>query len=264
MKQILNRSSYQSALTNVVIAVSIVAAIGLWAWGASPLGYLLRHQAGTMRGWPDLLFVLGWLLMCVAMMLPTAVPLLAAVERLTAQQPSGFRLVMVATSGFLGVWLGAGILVRAGDIVLHGLMEQNAWLAANSSLVGATLLAIGGGYLLLPIAQQCVRECRSPMGFIARGWTGKPDVTIQSAKIGVEYGISCFGCCWPLMAVMCALGMSNPVWMLTFTLVMLLQKHNRYGLAITKASGLLLLAGSFVLLTGGLPSPHHNHHHHNH
>ena len=261
MNQNLTPSSYRYTLTAVVIAVSLLAAIGLWIWGMSPLAYFLKHDAATDRGLPDVLFLLGWLLMCIAMMLPTALPLLAAVERLTAHRLDASRLIVIAALGFLGVWLGAGILVRGGDIVLHTLVGQVSWLAAHTNLIGAALLSMGGIYLLLPIALQCVKACRSPMGFIARGWTGQSNVMTQSAQIGMNYGISCFGCCWPLMAVMCALGMSNPVWMLSFTLVMILQKHSRYGRSVTIASGILLLVSAFILLTGLVPSSHADHIH---
>jgi predicted metal-binding membrane protein len=254
MNKIFTSSSAQSRLTVIVVLVSFLAAMGLWGWGLSPFADFLRHDAATERGLPDVLFVLGWLLMCIAMMLPIALPLLAAVERLTERRPDAIRLIVITALGFLGVWLGAGILVRGGDILLHTLVEQVSWFAAHSHLIGAALLSLGGGYLLLPIAQQCVKACRSPMGFIAREWTGQPNLMTQAARIGIGYGVSCCGCCWPLMAVMCALGMSNPVWMLSFTLVMMLQKHSRYGRSVTIASGVLMVAGSFVLLTGMLPT----------
>jgi predicted metal-binding membrane protein len=93
------------------------------------------------------------------------------------------------------------------------------------------------------------------MGFIARAWTGQPNVRMQVARMGWEYGLSCFGCCWPLMAVMCALGMSNLVWMLIFTLVMIFQKHDRYGKLVTTASGVTLLTVAAILLCETLPMP---------
>jgi hypothetical protein len=81
MKPTLTSTSYQLTLTTVAIAVSLLAGLGLVTWGMSPYAYLLQHDNIAVRGWPDGLFVLGWLLMCVAMMLPTALPLLAAIER---------------------------------------------------------------------------------------------------------------------------------------------------------------------------------------
>jgi predicted metal-binding membrane protein len=261
MKPIFTQFSYQSTLTMVVIAVSLAAGLGLLTWGISPFAYFLNHEGAAVRGWPDVLFVLGWLLMCVAMMLPTALPLLAAVERLTLQRSDTRRLTFIAALGFLGVWLAAGVVVRFGDVLLHALTHQVKWLSAHPNQLGAVLLSIAGIYLVLPIAQKCVSACQSPMGFIARAWTGKPNAKAQVARMGLEYGLSCFGCCWPLMGVMCALGMSNPVWMLSFTLVMMLQKHNSYGRLVTNICGVVLLSSAVVIFHGSSPIPHSGHMH---
>jgi predicted metal-binding membrane protein len=260
MKSIFTAASYQLTMTTVAIAVSLLAGLGLVTWGMSPFAYLLQHDNVAMRGWPDLLFVCGWLLMCIAMMLPTALPLLAAIERLTSQRADSRQLTAIAALGFLGVWLGSGILVRGVDVVLHNSIHQMSWLSVHPQRVGAILASLAGIYLLLPIAQRCVSACQSPLGFIARAWTGLPDVRMQVARMGWKYGLSCFGCCWPLMAVMCALGMGNPAWMLVFTLVMILQKHDRYGKLVTTASGLILLAVAGILLLGTVslhPMAHH-------
>ncbi len=253
MKPTLTATSYQLTMTTVAIAISLLSGLGLVTWGLSPFSYLLQHDHLAVRGWPDLLFVLGWLLMCVAMMLPTALPLLAAIERLTSSRADTGQLTTIAAVGFLGVWLGSGVLVRGVDVLFHTVIQQNAWLSAHPDRVGAMLLSIAGIYLLLPIAQRCVTACQSPMGFIARTWTGQSDVKRQVAQMGWEYGLSCFGCCWPLMAVMCVLGMSNPAWMLVFTLVMILQKHDHYGKLVTTASGVMLLAIAAICWWGSLP-----------
>jgi predicted metal-binding membrane protein len=260
MKPLFNSYSYQFTLTVVVVLASLVSGLGLLIWGISPFAYLLEHSGMAVHGWPDLLFLLGWLLMCVAMMLPTALPLLAAIERLTNQRPDTRKLISIAAAGFLGIWLGAGVMVRLGDALLHKLVSQNSWLVTHPNQLGVVLLSLAGIYLLLPIAQQCVKACQSPMGFIARLWTGQADANMQVARMGWEYGLSCFGCCWPLMVVMCVLGMSNPFWMLSFTLLMILQKHNRYGRLVTIASGSLLLVAAVVLLLMS-PLPHGGHVH---
>jgi predicted metal-binding membrane protein len=264
MKPIFIQSSYKFTLIIVVMMVSLLAGLGLMVWGASPLGYLLQHDCGTVRGWHDLLFLLGWLLMCVAMMMPTALPLLAAVERLTSKRPDTRKLTLITAFGFLGVWLAAGVVMRMADISFHSLTHQISWLSVHSSQLGAVLLGMAGIYLLLPIAQNCVNACQSPMGFIAKAWTGKPNVEKQVAQIGWEYGMSCFGCCWPLMAVMCVLGMSNPVWMLSFTLLMILQKHKKYGKLVTTTSGILLLTSAGIMISGVLTPSSHSDHMHSH
>jgi predicted metal-binding membrane protein len=252
---------YQLTLTWVVVLISILAGLGLLLWGLSPSASLLEHGSGAVRGWPDALFIGGWLLMCVAMMLPTALPLLAAIERLTSQRSDSRLLITIAAGGFLSIWLGAGIAVRGGDILCHTLSQQMTWRSVNPNHVSAGLLSLAGIYLLSPIAQNCVSACQSPMGFIAPAWTGQPNVKRQVAQMGWAYGLSCFGCCWPLMVLMCALGMGNPVWMLLFTLIMIGQKHDRYGRFVTTACGVILLIAAAVMLCGTVSLPHPAHRH---
>jgi predicted metal-binding membrane protein len=125
-----------------------------------------------------------------------------------------------------------------------------AWAAQHREAILAALAAGGGAYLLSPIAERCAKACRSPFGFVARYWTGLPGRGQQALRMGMAHGVSCMGCCWPAMVMMCAAGAANPAWMLVLTLVMLLQKTPRVGPWATKASGLALLALSVALATG--------------
>ena len=238
--------AYRRTHLLVVLTLSLAAVSGLMVWGASPYAFAL-HPGHATRGLADVLFIAGWLLMCVAMMLPTSMPLLAALQRTTAQRSDASLLAGTAALGFLAVWCAAGLAVRAADVWLHSATDSSLWMFGHQRLVAAALLAAGGIYLQLPIAQKCATACRSPMGFIARRWTGRPDVHRQAARIGLNYGMSCFGCCWPLMLLMCALGMGNPVWMLSFALLMAAQKHTRHGSAVTLWAGRAMLAAAGLL-----------------
>jgi predicted metal-binding membrane protein len=245
---IASKPSWRHLHSGVLWLVIALTSISLVAWGASPYSSFLHHDVHSSRGWPDLVFVLGWLLMCVAMMLPTAFPLLAALERVVSDRVDSGWVVWAASFGFLGVWLLFGVLARFEDVLLHALVDSSAWLSTHPRVITASLLTVAGAYQLSPLAAQCASACRSPFGFIARGWTGQPDVLAQAVRIGVSYGLSCFGCCWPLMAVMFAVGMSNPVWMLGLTLVMLAQKHSKFGRVVVVLSGMGLLLSAVVLV----------------
>jgi predicted metal-binding membrane protein len=232
----------QRTLSSLTFTVSVFTAISLVAWGASPYSSFLHHDVHSSRGVPDLMFVLGWLLMCVAMMLPTALPLLAALERVVADRSDAPRALVMASFGFLGVWLLFGVIARLEDVLLHALVDSSLWLSTHPRVITASLLTVAGAYQLSPLAAKCASACRSPFGFIARGWTGQRDLILQAARIGVAYGLSCFGCCWPLMAVMFAVGMTNLAWMFALTLVMLAQKHSQHGLLVLRLSGVGFLS----------------------
>lgn len=229
---------------------ALMAAAGLAWWGDTALAQWLRRE-GLAAAWPrHLMFVLDWTLMCVAMMLPSTWPVLVALQRAAQSRPAVGRLLLLCSLGFLAVWGAAGLALRALQLGGFAAMTELRWTSAQSAPVAAWLLVGGGAYLLAPIAQRCARACRSPVGFVARHWTGRPDLKWQALRIGIAHGVSCFGCCWPVMLGMCLLGLSDPLWMLAGAAVMSLQKQHAAGAWLTRALGLLSMAVGFALAAG--------------
>ena len=70
----------------------------LWIWDRSPYGRYLGHRqigeigAGSLL-FPITLYLVGWTLMTVAMMLPTTLPLLEIFRRLTVQREDRSQLL---------------------------------------------------------------------------------------------------------------------------------------------------------------------------
>ena len=83
----------------------------LWIWDRSPYGRYLGHQqlgeigAGSLL-LPITLYLIGWTLMTVAMMLPTTLPLLEIFRRLTAQRRDRSQLLALVIAGYLGGMAG--------------------------------------------------------------------------------------------------------------------------------------------------------------
>ena len=244
----------EGTLVAILALATLMACAGLVWWGDTPLArWLMREAVATT--WPrHVLFVFDWTLMCTAMMLPTALPVLAAMQRVVARQAHPGRLVLVCAVAFLAVWAVSGVAVLLAHQGLYKVWVD--WPLASrhgNSIVGAAM-ALGGAYLWSPMAQRCVTACRTPMGFVARFWTGRPDVMGQALRTGAAYGLSCLGCCWPLMVAMSMLGLSDPVWMVAAAVFMALQKQHVAGLWLTRALGLLAILGGLALSQGWLPS----------
>ena len=70
-----------------------LAWLALWGWDRSPYARFLHHDAvpHAVAGDRALLFVFvaGWVLMTVAMMLPTSLPLIALFHAMTGRRPGG-------------------------------------------------------------------------------------------------------------------------------------------------------------------------------
>src|SRR5512147_1557787 len=108
-------SSDRKAFFWLIGSLAASAWIALWIWGRSPYGRYLGHQQLGELGTDSLLlpitfYLVGWTLMTIAMMLPTALPLLERFHRLTEQREDRTQLLALVIAGYLAVWLGFGIV----------------------------------------------------------------------------------------------------------------------------------------------------------
>jgi predicted metal-binding membrane protein len=246
------RLSPQAALLPVA-ALALVALLALWLLGRSPYGHLLHHDGVAAADAPAtvvlVLPAVGWTLMVVALMLPTALPLLNAFARVVAGRATRRRLVSLAAVGFLATWVAFGQLLFAADLLLvHSLVDRVDWLQAHSYLVGAATLAGAGLYQFSSLKTRCLTRCRTPASFLYGRWTGGRRAAAESFEVGTAYGLSCLGCCWTLMLVMFAAGAGNLGWMLALGAVMGLEKNSAWGTRLTYPLGALLLASALLVL----------------
>jgi predicted metal-binding membrane protein len=200
---------------------------------ATPLGALLlatlaawvvlmRLDMGAME---PLAFLLAWTVMMVAMMLPSAAPLVRVYG------PRGrTRLVL----GYLLVWAAIGVPVYAIAKAVDLMMVPSAAVA--------TVLAVAGVYQFTPLKDVCLRACRSPLDFIAVRWGRGP------LRLGMSHGAYCVGCCWALMAVLVgAAAMSLWAAALIAALVFA-EKVLPVGEWTARAAGVALVAAAIVVL----------------
>jgi predicted metal-binding membrane protein len=234
-----------------------LAWISLIAWGLSPYGRFLGHdELGDVRlddGYVVILFVGGWTLMTVAMMLPTSWPLLTLFNTMTRRRDDHLRLIALVIAGYLGVWTLFGFLVHTGDRGLHHLVENSTWLTSRAWLIGAATFLIAGAYQFTPLKYRCLDKCRSPFAFIAGTWRGA-HARKEAFRLGLRHGIFCIGCCWSLMLLMFAVGVGNLAWMLLLGAIMSIEKNAKWGRRLSAPLGAWLIAGGVGIVLLG-PSP---------
>ena len=236
------------------LATSAWAALGLL--GASAYGPALGHAAGPTAGPLGVrlaLFVLGWTLMSVAMMLPTSLPLVTAVHTMVSGAP---RAMAWLAAGYLAVWGLFGVAAWLADAGLHALVARSAWAAGRADLIPGTLLVAAGLFQFSPLKYACLTECRSPIGFVVRHWRGR-SAAERALRLGVTHGLYCVGCCWALMLLMFAVGGVHLGWMLALGAVMFVEKAVRWGRLVTAPVGVTLALWGVALLARvpGVPDP---------
>lgn len=262
----------------VSIAMLAVLALLAWLWlamgagmGMAPghfLPSLLPHEAApepmssvdgihamSMAGIPAwwtvprfLLTFSMWWVMMVAMMLPSAAPMILLYARTAA---SGGVTLSPATgsflSGYLLVW-GLFSFAAAGLQMLleHAGIVTGMEMVSVSRPFSATVLIAAGIYQLSPLKDVCLRHCRSPAQFLTGHY--RPGRT-GALRMGMLHGAFCAGCCWLLMVLLFVGGVMNLVWIASLTVLVAAEKMLRGGRRIAVAGGILCLAwGAFVLL----------------
>jgi len=196
---------------------------------------------------------LMWSVMMVAMMAPTAAPMLLAVARI-GQARGGARPLLPASAfllGYLLVWTGFSLVATLAEWRLHDLMLVSEAGAARSAAFGGALLLAAGVFQLTPWKDACLSRCRSPLSFLLQAW--RPGAW-GGLRMGVLHGAFCVGCCWALMALMFVGGTMNLLWAAGLMLVMLAEKVLPRGRRLGQALGAgLVVWGIWELGSGLIP-----------
>ena len=205
-------------------------------WGARELG------AGFLM----------WGVMMVAMMAPTAAPMLLALARIARAQPGSPGPLPAASAcllGYLAVWTAFSAVATLAQWRLHDLALVSASGAAHDAVLAGALLLGAGAYQLTPIKRACLGRCRSPLVFLMRAW--RPGAW-GGLRMGILQGAFCVGCCWALMALMFIGGTMNLVWAAGLVALMLGEKMLPMGGRLGDAAGVGLVAWGCTVLCSAL------------
>lgn len=198
-----------------------------------------------MRAWSPTDFVLMaamWIVMMVAMMVPSATPMIllyAKVARNRAQHKAPLAPTALFVAGYLVIWA----LFSVGATTAQWALEQMALLSPVairvSPLLGGVLLIAAGLYQFTPLKRACLRGCRSPFQFLVHRWRPGPR---GAFAMGLEHGALCLGCCWILMTLLFAGGVMSLLWVATIAIFVLAEKTVPFGEGIGRIAGLCLIA----------------------
>jgi predicted metal-binding membrane protein len=188
-----------------------------------------------------------WAVMTVAMMLPSALPLLVVYRRLGAARGVSAAAVVLLAAGYLAMWLAFAVLATLAQWYLHQRALLSPAMAATNRVFAGTLLIAAGVYQWTPAKDACLGRCASPLQFLTTHWRGG---LAGAWRMGLVHGAWCVGCCWLLMALLFVGGVMNLVWIVAIAAYILVEKMlppNRWR---TKGSGFgLVAAGMAIILT---------------
>jgi predicted metal-binding membrane protein len=209
-------SRRRAAATLAALTVTLGIAAASWV-------VALRQMSGMDMGVATQLgsfgfFVVLWVLMMAAMMLPGTVP--AVLRRASGQ----VRAVPLFVGSYLAVWTLVGLAVFA-------LYRPHGTVTAGVVVIAA------GVYEITPLKQRCRQRCRDSIGS------------------GLEFGLYCVGSSIGLMLILVGLSVMSIAWMAIIAVLVVAQKllPRRAALDVSLALAILGLGVLIMVAPSTIP-----------
>jgi predicted metal-binding membrane protein len=233
-------------------AVTIVWCASMSAMGEMPMpgGWTMSMAWMRMPGqtWPGAAapFLGMWVVMMVAMMLPSLVPMLwryrEAVGR-TRETRLGWLTALVGVGYFL-VWTVVGMAAFPLGVALAAVeMEEPALARAVPIAVGVVVL-IAGSLQFTAWKARHLACCREAPG---RGRT-LPAGAGTAWRHGVRLGLHCSLCCAGLTAILLVVGVMDLRAMAVVTAAITAERLAPAGERVARATGAVVVAAGVLLI----------------
>jgi predicted metal-binding membrane protein len=195
----------------VVLTVTLGISVASWVLA-------IRQMTGMDMGVATRLgsfafFVVLWLLMMAAMMLPGATPAIAR----RAHGIGRVRAVPLFLGSYLAVWLLVGLAVYA-------VYRPHGPVAAGAIVI------VAGVYELTPLKQRCRRRCRDGL------------------DSGFAFGVYCVGSSIGLMLILLALSVMSIAWMSIIAVPVVAQKLIPQRAAVDVPLALVILGLGVLII----------------
>jgi predicted metal-binding membrane protein len=244
-----------------VVVFSGIAGVTFLAWlymfrmamGMSESGMdMTKPCMMAWDAWELVLMFIMWSIMMIAMMLPSATPMVlifSTVNRQRSETESPLIPTGVFVLGYLAAWTAFSALATLAQWGLHEAALLSHTMVISNSFLGGILLLTSGVFQWTPFRDACMARCRSPLGFLLTDWReGNRGALIM----GLKHGVYCVGCCWMLMTLSFVLGVMNLLWMAILTAFMLLEKVIPWSRWVSRLSGLALAVWGLWVVAGGI------------
>jgi predicted metal-binding membrane protein len=231
-------AAQRNLILGLLMALSVVAwALLIWQGAGHNGGMHLASPTMELRA-P--LFVAIWMVMTVAMMFPTAAPMILVFHRVQSgkvQRGEAFVATWVFLAGYMLVWTLSGVAAYAGSIVFEAIASRAMFSPETTARIGGVAFVAAGLYQLTPLKDMCLSKCRTPISFIMTSWR---DGVNGAISMGALHGAYCLGCCWLLCAIMFPLGMMNIAALATITVIVFAEKTLPWGRSVAPATAVIL------------------------
>jgi len=260
-RMVSERASHQAFFGVCALLFAASAAVTIiWCDSMSAMGEMPMPGGWTMsmmwmrmpaQTWPGAAasFLGMWVVMMVAMMLPSLVPLLwryrQAVGRTGELRPG--RLIALVGVGYFCVWTLFGMAAYPLGLALAALAMQLPELARAVPIAGGVIVLIAGGLRLTAWTARHLASCREVTG------CGRLPADASAAwRHGLRLGVHCSYCCGGLMAALLVIGVMDLRAMALVTAAITVERLAPAGERLARTTGAVVIGAGSVLVVRAL------------
>ena len=208
-------------------------------------GAMMAMQAWSVT--EGLLMWAMWAVMMVAMMVPSAAPMILIFARVDRSRSAGrpFTATTLFALGYVLVWAAFSVAATAMQWGLQNAALLSPMMVSTSTILGGALFIAAGVYQWTPLKYACLKHCRSPMSFIMGHW--RPG-RAGALRMGLGHGAFCLGCCGFVMGLLFVGGVMNLAWVAAITVFVVAEKLLPRGEWVARIGGVAMVAAGIYLL----------------
>ena len=235
-----------SAVVTVAWGASMAAMGGMTMLGDWTMSMAWMRMPGQTWVGAATSFLGMWIVMMVAMMLPSLVPMLSRYReavRGKGEPPLG-RLTALVGGGYFFVWAVLGLAAFPLGVVLAKLeMELPALSRAVPLAVGSVVLVAGALQFTAWKARHlaCCRELPN-CGYALRADAG------TAWRHGLRIGLHCAYCCGGLMAILLVVGVMDLRAMAVVAAAITVERLAPAGERVARAVGIVVIGAGVLLI----------------
>jgi len=233
-------------------AVTIVWCASMSAMGEMPMpgGWTMSMAWMRMPGqtWPSAAasFLRMWVVMMLAMMLPSLVPMLCRYRRAvgrTGETRLG-PLTALVGAGYFFVWAVFGMAAFPLGVALAAVEMQQPALARTVPIAVGLVVLIAGTLQFSAWKARHISSCREAPG---RGCTLPADAS-TAWRHGLRLGLHCSCCCVSLMAILLVIGVMDLRAMAVVAAAITVERLGPAGERVARATGAVVVGAGLFLI----------------
>jgi predicted metal-binding membrane protein len=229
-----------------ISGLAFIASTGatfLWSSSATGMSDVPMCMPGQTLLGAAASFLGMWLVMMIAMMLPSLVPMLRSYRHAVVSSPRLRLLTSIVALGYFSVWAAIGLLAFPLSVAMSALEMSGPAMARAAPLASAMVMLVAGALQFSPWKTRQLACCRESIRLSCD--VGSEPSTAW--RHGLRIGWACAQCCAGPTAVLLVIGVMNLRAMVIVGAAITLERLAPAGDRIARAIGVLAMAAGVFL-----------------